>query len=353
LTVINGYCDMLTEGLAADDPMREELAEIRAAGQRAAALTQQLLAFSRKQIVELRPIVLNTVVEEFGRLVRRLIGEDVEVVTELAPDLGYVMADRGQMHQVLMNLAVNARDAMPGGGRIAVATGNADLDADHPVLQDARPGPYVALTVADTGFGMTPDTLQKIFEPFFTTKPLGVGTGLGLATVYGIVEQSGGFIRVASEPERGSTFSIYLPRIGAAEDAAAPTVVGRPAGGGETVLVVEDHAEVRKLATGILKKNGYRLLEAANGPEALQIAGGFTEPIDLLLTDVVMPAMTGRELAGRLQAARPGLKVLYTSGYSSDVIARQGVLNPGVAYLPKPFAPLDLAAKVREVLGQG
>ena len=352
LTVINGYCDMLLEALPADNPLREELGEIRGAGDRAAALTQQLLAFSRKQIVEPKPIVLNAVVEEFGRLVRRLIGDDVEVATGLAADLGAVLADRGQMHQVLMNLAVNARDAMPAGGNISVATANADLGVDDPVLQDAQPGRYVVLTVADTGFGMSPDTLQKIFEPFFTTKPLGVGTGLGLATVYGIVQQSGGFIRVSSEPGQGTTFRIYLPRIDAAEEAAVETCAEAPAGGDETVLVVEDQPEVRRLAMTILKKSGYGLLEAANGTEALGIAEEFQAPIDLLVTDVVMPAMTGRELASRLQVSRPALKVLYLSGYSSDVIARQGVLEPGVEYLPKPFAPVELAAKVRELLGQ-
>lgn len=354
LTVINGYCDMLLESLAPDDPLAEELTEIRGAGDRAAALTQQLLAFSRKQIVEPRPIVLNQVVEEFGRLVRRLIGDDIEVVTEIDPALGTVMADRGQMHQVLMNLAVNARDAMPGGGRIAVITANAELGASDAALQDAKPGPYVVLTITDSGTGMSQDTLQKIFEPFFTTKPMGAGTGLGLATVYGIVEQSGGFIRVVSEPGRGTTFRIHLPRIfGADADAGVRPATVSSAGGTETVLVVEDQAEVRKLAMSILRRGGYRLMEAATGPEAIELAAGFTGEIDLLVTDVVMPGMTGRELAGRLQTSRPGLKVLYTSGYSSDVIARQGMLDPGVAYLAKPFAPADLAGKVREVLGLG
>jgi two-component system cell cycle sensor histidine kinase/response regulator CckA len=247
---------------------------------------------------------------------------------------------------------VNARDAMPGGGRITVRTANADLDAFDPALQEARPGPYVVLTLSDNGTGMDPDTLQKIFEPFFTTKPLGVGTGLGLATVYGIVEQSGGFIRVESELGAGTAFRIFLPRIAVA---AGEPVAGRIAqtcnGGCETVLVVEDQADVRKLATGILTRNGYRLLQAGNGGEALALAAAFPESIDLLVTDVIMPGMTGRELASRLQSLRPSLKVLYTSGYSSDVIARQGVLDAGVAYLPKPFAPIDLAAKVRELLG--
>ncbi len=354
LTIINGYCDMLLEAVPAEHPMAQELVEIRAAGDRAAALTQQLLAFSRKQIVEPKPIVLNEVVEEFGRLVRRLIGEDIEVVTTLDPSLGTVSADRGQMHQVLMNLAVNARDAMPAGGRLTVVTKNVDMRESDSGGQGGKPGPYVLLEMTDNGSGMSQDTLQMIFEPFFTTKPMGVGTGLGLATVYGIVEQSGGFIRVSSAPGQGSTFRIYLPRI---EDAAG-TENGRlapqaSAAGNETVLVVEDQPQVRKLALAILRKNGYRLLEAGNGPEALALADGFMGNIDLLVTDVVMPGMTGRELACILQDARPSLKVLYTSGYSSEVIAKQGMLDAGVVYLPKPFAPAVLAEKVREALEDG
>jgi PAS domain S-box-containing protein len=349
LTVINGYCDMLLDALGPDDPLREELGEIRAAGDRAAGLTQQLLAFSRKQVVEPRAVVLNDVVQEFCRMVRRLIGDDIEVITDLEPALGAVLADRGQMHQVLMNLAVNARDAMPDGGQIVIATANAALG--EPVeVAEAHTGPYVVLTLSDTGVGMSAEVLQKIFEPFYTTKPLGVGTGLGLATVYGIVEQAGGFVRVSSGPGRGTTFRIYLPRI----PGDAPARTEQPAArehlsGAETVLVVEDQAEVRKLATGILKKNGYRVLEASSGPEALQLARDFGPDIHLLLTDVVMPGMTGRELAQELEQRRPGIHVLYMSGYSGDVLARDGV----VAYLPKPFAPAKLAGKVREVLGAG
>ncbi len=355
LTVINGYCDMLLDALGPDDPLREELDEIRAAGDRAAVLTQQLLAFSRKQIVEPRPLVLNEVVEEYCRLARRLIGEDIEVVTDLDPELGAVLADRGQIHQVLMNLGVNARDAMPHGGKIIVSTTNAHIDLPEPSAQDVKPGAYAVLTLSDTGVGMSQETIQKIFEPFFTTKPLGVGTGLGLATVYGIVEQSGGFIRVSSQPGHGATFRIYLPRI--QDGAQRPGNAVKPASidvrGHETILVVEDQADVRRLATGILKKNGYRLLEAANGPEAISVAESFPERIDLLLTDVIMPGMTGRELALHLQTARPALKVLYTSGYTADVIGREGVLDAGVDYLPKPFAPADLSAKVRGMLSDG
>jgi PAS domain S-box-containing protein len=351
LTVINGYCDMLLDSLGPDDLLREEVGEIRAAGNRAAALTQQLLAFSRKQIVEPRPLVLNEVVEEFSRLVRRLIGDDIEVITRTEPNLAPVLADKGQMHQVLMNLAVNARDAMPSGGALTVSTAHAEFDDASAEALDGKPGPFVVLTVEDTGTGIPADMLQKIFEPFFTTKPMGVGTGLGLATVYGIVQQSGGWIRVASEEGRGTTFRIYLPfaQVSVADASAGPKPE-LPVRGSETVLVVEDQAEVRRLAMSILQKNGYRLLEAANAAEAIEVASRFEGAIDLLLTDVVMPGMMGREMARRLQSDRPSLRVLYTSGYSSDVIANQGVLDPGVAYLAKPFAPSELALKVREVL---
>jgi PAS domain S-box-containing protein len=346
LTVNNGYCDMLLDALGPDDPLRDELSEIRAAGDRAAALTQQLLAFSRKQVLEPRPLVLNEVVEEYCRMVRRLIGDDIKVVTDLDPALGAVLADRGQMHQVLMNLALNARDAMPNGGTISISTGH-DQIADPGPGAGAKAGSYVVLTVTDDGVGMSPEIVQKIFEPFFTTKPMGIGTGLGLATVYGIVEQAGGFLRVSSEVGIGTSFRIYLPRISEGPEAAAP-VSGphQSVTGGETVLVVEDQSDVRKLATGILRKQGYRVIEASSGQEALDAARAFPSAIDLLLTDVVMPGMTGRELARLLERERPGIHVLYMSGYSGDVLARDGV----VAYLPKPFAPLELAVKVREVL---
>jgi PAS domain S-box-containing protein len=354
LTVIAGYCDMLLGRLEPDDAMREEVEEIRAAGGRAGTLTQQLLAFSRKQIAERKPVNLNDVVAENGKMLRRLIGEQVEIATVLNPALGLVVADRGQMSQILMNLSINARDAMPSGGRIDIETANADVDRNSALLhKDAVPGSYVLLSVSDTGVGMSPETLQHVFEPFFTTKGMGIGTGLGLSTVYGIVRQSGGWIQVDSRPGAGSQFRIYLPRVGgvaAVPEHPTPPVEIR--GGAETVLVAEDQPEVRRLALRILRSNGYELLEASNGPQALELSRGHAGAIDLLVTDVVMPGMTGRELATRLLESRPRMKVLYVSGYTADEIGREGVLDAAVAYLPKPFTPAQLSMKVREVLGQ-
>jgi PAS domain S-box-containing protein len=352
LTVINGYCDMLLANLE-PGPTREEIEEIRAAGERAGSLTQQLLAFSRKQIAERKPLDLNELVTESGKMLGRLIGEQVEIATSLDPALGMVVADRGQMVQILMNLVINARDAMPAGGRILIETANLDLEQDSLPSKDAVPGPFVVLSVADTGEGMSEETLQHVFEPFFTTKGLGLGTGLGLSTVYGTVRQSGGWIEVDSCPGEGSRFRIYLPRVEAAAPAPerpAPSAIA--ASGVETILVAEDQPEVRRLALRILKSNGYRLLEASSGPEALELSRCYGGPIDLLLTDVVMPEMTGRELAARVQKSRPNTKVLYVSGYTADIIGREGVLDEGVDYLPKPFTPAQLALKVREVLGQ-
>jgi PAS domain S-box-containing protein len=354
LTVITGYCDMLLACMEPGDIRREEVEEIRAAGVRAGTLTQQLLAFSRKQIAERKPVNLNEVVEESGKMLRRLIGENVEIVTTLDPALGLVVADRGQMSQILMNLSINARDAMPTGGTIQIETANVELDRSDPRLhEDAAPGPYVLLSVADTGVGMSPETVRHVFEPFFTTKGMGIGTGLGLSTVYGTVRQSGGWVHVDSRLGEGSRFRIYLPGVKEAapvrELPAAPVEVP---GGAETVLLAEDQVEVRRLALRILKSNGYRLLEASGGPEALALSRRYPGRIDLLVTDVIMPEMTGRELASRLRESRPQIKVLYVSGYTADVIGREGVLEAGVAYLPKPFTPAQLSIKVREVLGQ-
>ena len=352
LTVITGYCDMLLANMEAG-LVREEIEEIRAAGQRAGTLTQQLLAFGRKQMAERKPLDLNQVVAESGNMLGRLIGEQIRIVTSLDPDLGLVVADHGQMVQILMNLVINARDAMPSGGRIVLETRNVDVDENSRPSKDAAPGGYVLLSVADTGVGMSEEVLKHVFEPFFTTKGMGLGTGLGLSTVYGTVKQSGGWVRAESKLGEGSRFLIYLPRVAAAavvQQSSAPPM--EIAGGEETVLVAEDQPEVRRLALLILKNNGYRLLEASGGPEALELSRRHAGPIDLLLTDVIMPEMTGRELADRLRESRPSIKVLYVSGYTADVIGREGVLEKGVDYLPKPFTPADLAAKVREVLGQ-
>jgi PAS domain S-box-containing protein len=352
LAVINGYCAMLLDAMGPDNPLREQVDEILLAGNRAAALTQQLLAFSRKQVAAPRVISLNDVVAEAGKMLSRLIGDDIEIVAHFDPGLGSVVADPSQMNQVLMNMAINARDAMPGGGRIIIETSNTDLDEGYAAQHaGVAAGPYVLLSITDTGVGMTQDIAQHIFEPFFTTKDMGVGTGLGLSTVYGIVKQAGGWIWVYSEPGKGSTFKVYLPRAGGAPGPLpAPVSAAETLRGTETVLVVEDQPEVRRLTLAVLRSRGYRLLEAANGSEALSLCEGYSGPIHLLITDVVMPGMAGRELATRLLALRPSLKTLYTSGYTANAIAHEGVLDPGVAYLPKPFSPAQLAAKVREVL---
>ena len=352
LAVINGYCAMLLDAMGPDDALREQVDEILLAGNRAAALTQQLLAFSRKQVAAPRVISLNDVVAEAGKMLSRLIGDDIEIVAHFDPGLGSVVADPSQMNQVLMNMAINARDAMPGGGRIIIETSNTDLDEGYAAQHaGVAAGPYVLLSITDTGAGMTQDVAQHIFEPFFTTKDTGAGTGLGLSTVYGIVKQAGGWIWVYSEPGKGSTFKVYLPRAGGApEPLPAPVSAAETLRGTETVLVVEDQPEVRRLTLAVLRSCGYRLLEAANGSEALSLSEGYSGPIHLLITDVVMPGMAGRELATRLLALRPSLKTLYTSGYTANAIAHEGVLDPGVAYLPKPFSPAQLAVKVREVL---
>jgi two-component system cell cycle sensor histidine kinase/response regulator CckA len=349
LTVINGYSDMLL-GEAPSGRLREGLTEIRAAGERAAGLTQQLLAFSRRQIVQPTVVNLNVVVEDIRKMLRRLIREDIEVVSKLSPDLGNVMADPGQLQQVIMNLAVNARDAMPGGGTLVVETANVTFDdayvSEH---SDTRPGRHVMLAVSDTGCGMTPEVKKRLFEPFFTTKPTGTGTGLGLATVYGMVKQSGGWIWVYSEPGRGSTFKVYFPRIDLPLSVAQPVVKGGAAGT-ETILVVEDQREVRHLVVSALERCGYTVYCAANGAEAIAFSRLFGETIHLLLTDVVMPGTPGRETADMLRQERPELRVLFMSGYTADAIAHQGVLDTGIDYLQKPFTPDLLTARVREVL---
>lgn len=353
LTVINGYGEMLLGELQDEDPRRESVAEICKAGERAAELTRQLLTFSRKQIVEPEPLDLNRLIGDNLDMLRRLVGEDIEVETRLDTPLGRVVADPGQMHQVLMNLVVNARDAMPRGGRLTIATSNSDVEESDPRRRPgAAPGHYVSLSVADTGIGIAAEAREHIFDPFFTTRGKGAGTGLGLATVYGIVQQTGGSISFHSESGRGTTFLIHLPRTEAAvSDRRETAPSSAHLRGTETVLVVEDQEPVRKLAVQMLSRCGYRILEAAQGDEALLLAACHAGPIHLLLTDVVMPRMTGRELAEHLTATRPAMKVLYMSGYAEDVIASRGLLDPGLLYIAKPFSSEVLALKVREALG--
>jgi len=352
LTVIKGYSELMLDEIRENDPLRSEVEEIKKAADRAATLTRQLLAFSRQQVLEPRVLDLNSVVSNMEKLLRRLLGEDVQLHTALSASLGRVKADPGQIEQVIMNLAVNARDAMPNGGRLTVETSNVDLDDTY--LHDhagASPGSYVMFAVSDSGQGISQEVQQRIFEPFFTTKELGKGTGLGLSTVYGIVKQSGGYIWVYSELGVGTTFKIYLPRLDApAEATPPPPPPALPFRGRETVLLVEDEDGVRALVRQVLHKHGYHVLEARHGGEALLHCERHTGKIDLLLTDVVLEQMGGRELAQRLTHLRPDIKVLYISGYTDDAIVAHGILKQGTAFLQKPFTTEALAKKVREVL---
>ena len=354
LTVINGYGGMLLDGLGENHPLRDAATEICDAGERAAALTRQLLAFSRRQVIDPKLMNLNVVVWNLVKMLRRLVGEDIKVITALDSSLEQVVADQGQIEQVLMNLATNARDAMPKGGTLLIETKNVDIDEDYAAAHaEAKLGRYVVLTFSDSGVGMDEATRARAFEPFFTTKPRGKGTGIGLATVYGIVKQSNGWIWVYSEVGKGTTFKIYLPpalESGPVNDDAPAHALDLR--GTETILVVEDQSEVRKLTVEALKLYGYRVMDAANGDDALQVCRSLPAPIDLMITDIVMPGMTGPEVAGQLAVLSPGTKVLYISGYPEDLIAHQGVLDPGVAYLSKPFTAAALAEKVRDVLNK-
>ncbi len=352
LMIIQGYGELLLEKLEAARE-RHAAEEIVAASRRATALTRQLLAFSRKQVLQPQVLDLNAVVANVEKMLRRLIGEDIELLTRLDPELGTIRADPGQIEQVLMNLAVNARDAMPGGGQFTIETANVELDQDYASRHaSVAAGRYVRLAVSDTGCGVDPETQGHLFEPFFTTKERGKGTGLGLATVYGIVEQSGGNIWVYSEVGRGTVFKIHLPRIEAPRPALREQDVRQEAVRGcETVLVAEDDDKVRALVCETLHARGYTVLEARDGEEALRIARSRKTPIHLLITDVIMPRMNGRKLAERLGALRPEIRLLYMSGYTDDTIVNHGVLEAGIAFLQKPFTAEALSVKVREALG--
>jgi CheY-like chemotaxis protein len=353
LTIIKGYVEMATNRRGAPAELRRDLQHIGDASERAGTLVRQLLAFSRKQVLKPKILDLNSIVLNLDKLLRRLLAETVEMKTVAGKDVGAVKADPSQIEQVIMNLVVNARDAMPKGGRILIETSNVELDdsytQDHAAV---RPGRYVMLAVTDTGVGMSSDTVAHIFEPFYTTKESGSGTGLGLSTVYGIVKQSGGYIWVYSEPGKGTAFKVYLPRVEerveVSSTAQTPAQAARD--GKETILLVEDEPAVRELTRMVLSKRGYSVIEALNPADAERLADNHGAEIHLLLTDVVMPGMSGHELAKRLTARHRNLRVLYMSGYTYNVIAEDGTLEEGLSFLQKPFTPQVLAQKVRETL---
>jgi PAS domain S-box-containing protein len=352
LSVIIGSSDMLLGDLKPVDPLRPEIEAIRKAGDRATDLTRQLLAFSRQQVLAPRVLDLNEVVEECEKMLRRLLGDDIELITRFARNLSKVRVDPGQVDQVVMNLAINARDAMPSGGKLTIETADVVLDESYSSEHlGVTPGPYVMLALSDTGVGMDRETQLRIFEPFFTTKAIGKGTGLGLSTVFGIVKQSGGNIWVYSEPGGGTSFKLYFPRAGEADTDAEPEVA-RPVTlqGTETILLVEDQDEVRRIANLALRRYGYHVIEARNAGEALLICEQHPRAIHLLLTDVVMPQLSGRQLAERLVKTKPEMKVLFMSGYTDNAIVQHGILDSSIAYLQKPLVPEALARRVREVL---
>ncbi len=352
LTVISGNCQLSLLELKEGDPLRGNIEEIKVAAERATSLTRQLLAFSRRQVLNMKVLDLNTIIKDLEKMLRRVIGEDIELVTWFADDLGMVKIDPGWIEQVIMNLAVNARDAMPRGGKLIIETTNAEVDESFTRSHvTVKPGRYVKLCVNDTGMGMPPEVKEHLFEPFFTTKEKGKGTGLGLSTVYGIIKQSGGDIWVYSEPGLGTTFNIYLPRVDESlEDIRIKVTREEIPRGGETILLVEDEEDVRRLAVRILERQGYTVLEASCGMDALVLCKERKEPLHMILTDVVMPGMSGRQLADQLIPLHPKMKVLYMSGYTDNAVIHHGILEDRVDYLQKPFTIDGLTRKVREVL---
>jgi PAS domain S-box-containing protein len=352
LGVIIGYAEFLQEGLDPENTLRSSVDEILKAGKRAASLTRQLLAFSRQQVLDPKVLELNAVVSDMEKMLRRLIGEDIELSTVLGQDLGRLKADQGQLEQVVMNLVVNARDAMPQGGKLVIDTQNMIMDEafirryPYPVQE----GPYVCLTVTDSGIGMDAETKARAFEPFFTTKEKGKGTGLGLSTVYGVVKQSGGYVDIYSAPGAGTTFKIYLPRVDEAIKAESPAGTATSFTGNETILLAEDETSLRTLTRNTLELYGYKVLEAKDGVEALQVSDAYKGPIDLLLTDMVMPGMGGRALATELVRRRPEIRLAYMSGYTGQAVGSQGPVDPGSVFLLKPFSRELLTRKIREAL---
>ena len=351
LTIINGYSQLLLSTLPSGDPNQIAVEQIMKAGDRAAALTRQLLAFSRRQVMQPRVLSVNRLLGGMETMLRRLIGEDVELCYAPGSDIGHINADSGQIEQVVMNLVVNARDAMPRGGILTIETRNVELDEAYAQTHvPIRPGKYVALVVSDNGIGMDAETRARLFEPFFTTKGQGRGTGLGLTTVFGIVKQSGGGVEVYSDAGKGTSVKVYLPRIDEPAPAEAEAPRKRAVRGSETILLVEDEETVRVLVRDTLRREGYRVLEAANATEARRLCASYKRPIHLLITDVVMPKEGGRELAESLEASRPGLKVLFMSGYTEQAVVNNGLLTGELEFIQKPFTPAALSARVREVL---
>ncbi|MGH9669922.1 MAG: ATP-binding protein, partial [Terriglobales bacterium] len=355
LMVIKGYTEMLLKDLPHGQPQHAYAQEVMRAADQAVAVTQQLLAFSRKQVLAPKVLDLNSIILGMGKMLPRLIPEDIELSILPAAELGLVKADPTQIQQVIMNLVLNARDSMPRGGKLSIETSNVELGKDYAFWHvSVVPGPYVMLAVTDTGQGMDAETQARIFEPFFTTKEKGKGPGLGLATVYGIVKQSGGYIWVYSEAGAGTTFKVYFPRVeGTAEKVRVSEAADALATGSETILLVEDDEGVRELAREFLEKRGYHVLVATSGRQAVQLVEQHPGPIHLMITDVVMPGMSGRELVDRVTAHRKNMRVLYVSGYTEDAVLQHGVENAGTMFLPKPFALGALARKVREVLAGG